>query len=227
MCGRYKQTSAYAELAELFGLVPKSTNSCPVPNGAARGPQEIIIAPGMVAPVLRAHGFTDMRWGFTPGWSKTDSGTDIINARSETLLEKPSFKKAFLQQRCLVPANGFYEWDKSRKPSLPYDIHFENNASFAFAAIWDQWKDRKTGEVKETFALVTRAATSAVAAVHARMPVIFRNINEMKKWLDITTPLPVVEQMFNNPPENLILTPVPRLTKAHLPEDSHQLALFR
>ena len=219
MCGRYKQTGAYAELAELFGLVL---------NGTAYDLQgaPAMIAPGMVLPALCDGGFAEMRWGFTPAWSKADSGTDIINARSETLLEKPSFKKAFESQRCLLPANGFYEWDRSQKPSLPYDIHLPNDAGFGLAGIWDQWTDAKTGEIKESFALVTRAATPAVAKVHARMPVILRNLSEYHRWLDATTPLAQLQELFNTPPLDLVLTPQPRSAKTDLPEDSRQMALF-
>jgi len=216
MCGRYKQTSAYTDLAELFGLVL---------NGIADD-LLVNIAPGMTVPVLCDGGFAPMRWGFTPGWAKADNGTDIINARSETLLEKPSFKQAFQQRRGILPANGFFEWDRSQKPSLPYDIHLPDNAAFGLAAIWDQWKDLGTGEIKESFCLITREATPAIAPVHHRMPVILRNISEYHRWLDGTTPLPQLQQLFNNPPQDLLLTPLPRDNKNDLPEDARQMALF-
>src|SRR5471030_1551286 len=121
MCGRYKQTSPLGSLAEIFGLIN-------VPELSAQG----VVAPGMAAAVICGDTLSFMTWGFVPAWSKEDLKTKIINARLETLAEKPSFRKA---KRCLVPADGFFEWDKAEKPSQAYDFHLPDNRPFAFAGL--------------------------------------------------------------------------------------------
>jgi len=217
MCGRYKQTGALAELKRILGL-----------DGGFDVDTDII-APGMLAPVIRHNTIAGLRWGFVPGWSTEDIGTKIINARAETLTEKPSFRQAFARQRCAIPANGFFEWDRAVKPSQPYDIHFENDAPFAFGGLWDTWRNPATGEVVESFAIVTRAATPDIAKVHDRMPVILRTRGAMNRWLSPETPLHAVLDVVAAPPEGLILTPCAPLTRAggsDLPEPDNQLALF-
>jgi putative SOS response-associated peptidase YedK len=168
MCGRYKQTSPFPTLAEAFGIAE-------MPAFDASG----VVAPGMKAPVIRGNNLSYMTWGFVPHWSKEDLKTKIINARLETLEDKPSFRKA---RRCIVPANGFFEWDKSFKPSKPVDFHLANDAPFAFAGLWDEWTDKTTGEVRETFCIVTTAAVAPVAAIHDRMPVILMTASARAAW---------------------------------------------
>lgn len=214
MCGRFKQTSALAELAELLGVVHHDI----APAG--------LCVPGMALPVLTAAGIRPARWGFTPHWAKMDTGTDIINARSETLGEKPLFKTAFKQGRCLIAANGFYEWDKSRKPAVPHDIHFEKDAAFAFAGIWDHWENRSTGETLESMAIVTRPANALLASLHPRMPVIFQNVDDMKLWLSADAPLPLLHQLFNNDAANGLIAEAQPRPANDLTEQTAQLALF-
>jgi len=203
MCGRYKQTSPFPTLAEAFGIAE-------MPGFEASG----VIAPGMKAPVIRGDMLSYMTWGFVPHWSKEDLRTKIINARLETLQEKPSFRKA---KRCLIPANGFFEWDKSFKPSKPVDFHLANDTPFAFAGLWDEWADKATGEVRETFCIVTTSAAPPVAGIHDRMPVILQSPSACAAWINMETFSPDV---------------IPLLTAAavfaHQDEEkkSAQLALF-
>jgi putative SOS response-associated peptidase YedK len=203
MCGRYKQTSPYPSLAEAFGIAE-------MPRFSPAG----VLAPGMRAPVIRDGALCLMTWGFVPHWSKEDMKTRIINARQETLAEKPAFRGA---KRCLVPANGFFEWDKSVKPSQPYQFHLAGDAPFAFAGLWDEWADPKTGEVRETFAIVTTAPVPLVATVHDRMPLILSSPDDLAAWLD----------MKNNAPS----APDLRMSPASFPanenrSDDRQMALF-
>ncbi|MDE1153402.1 MAG: SOS response-associated peptidase [Micavibrio sp.] len=217
MCGRYKQTGALAELKRILGL------------DGGFDVETDIIAPGMLAPVIRGGAIATLRWGFVPGWSREDIGTKIINARSESCAEKPSFRQAFMRQRCAIPANGFFEWDRSVKPSQPYDIHFENDAPFAFGGLWDRWQNPATGEAVESFAIVTRAATPEIAGVHDRMPVILRTRGALNRWLSAETALPVLSALIAAPPEGLLLAPCAPLRAAaghDLPEPDNQLALF-
>ena len=217
MCGRFKQTGALAQLTEILGIVGD------VATGIATH------APGTKISVIRGDKIETLRWGLTPRWAKKDALTSLINARAETIAEKPSFKDSFKSRRCVVPANGFFEWDRAQKPSQPYEIHFENDASFAIAALWDEWKNPGTGEVIESFALLTKAANETIAPIHDRMPVILRTPGAVKKWLAGDTPLPELHQLMAAESEGLMLTPVPlatRLPKGDLPEESPQGKLF-
>src|SRR5258708_3591699 len=114
------------------------------------------------------------RWGLVPGWAKdVKIGYKMINARSETILEKPSFRTAFKKRRCLIPADGFYEWKKEGKGKQPFHFGMKDDSLFAFAGIWEQWKS-SDGEaaVMETCAILTTTPNELVAGVHDRMPVI-------------------------------------------------------
>ncbi len=203
MCGRYKQISPFGTLAEVFGIAD-------MPGFEASG----IVAPGMKAPVIADGRLIYMTWGFVPHWSKEDLKTKIINARIETLEEKPSFRKA---KRCAIPANGFFEWDKSFKPSKPFDFHLANETPFAFAGLWDEWADPKTGEVRETFAIVTKAAEAPVAGIHDRMPVILTSARGRAAWNNM--------EKFTS--ESLVLLATPAaFARQDEAQKTAQLALF-
>lgn len=192
MCGRYKQTSPFATLAEAFGIAEMQGFQ---PAG--------VVAPGMRAPIIRNNGLAYMTWGFVPHWSQQDLKTKIINARLETLAEKPSFRNA---RRCLVPANGFFEWDKSFKPSKPIDFHLQEDAPLVFAGLWDSWTDRETGEVRETFAIVTMAAAPPVAGIHDRMPVIVATQETRRAWMNMENFIPdaAARSLMANPATSFI-----------------------
>ncbi len=113
-----------------------------------------------------------MRWGLVPSWSK--SGTTqslLINARSETIAEKPSFKAAYQRRRCLVPADGYYEWKRRGKANQPYYLQLEDEGVFYMAGIWETWHD-PAGNASESYAILTTQANDLVAKIHERMPVI-------------------------------------------------------
>ncbi len=119
-----------------------------------------------------------MRWGITPVWSERDRRPPLlINARSETLDRKPSFRDAFRRRRCLVPASGFYEWKRSEKPPRPYYISRQDGQAFAFAAIWQREPDTPA------CALLTQAALGSLCDIHQRMPVIL-SPEDYSSWLD-------------------------------------------
>ena len=216
MCGRFKQTGALAQLKEILRL--------PGEDVAPRG----VLSPGSKIPVIRGDKIETLLWGFTPRWASAEV-KPLINARSETLAEKPSFRDSFKSRRCAVPANGFFEWDRAQKPPAPYDIHFDNDASFAMAALWDEWKNPATGEVTEGFALVTKAANEKIATIHDRMPVILRTPGAVKKWLNTATPLAEINALMAGDSAGLILTPAAALARpanSDLPEDSGTADLF-
>jgi len=125
-----------------------------------------------------------MRWGLVPFWAKEASiGYKIINAKSETLTEKPSFRKPFKEKRCLVLADGFYEWEKTdKKNKVPYRFVLKNRQPFAFAGLWDVWKTPE-GDTLLSFTIITTRANELMERIHDRMPVILNEKDEAK-WLD-------------------------------------------
>ena len=126
-----------------------------------------------------------MRWGLVPFWAKEVSiGYKMINAKAETVSEKPSFRKPFKNKRCLVLADGFYEWKKpDKKNKIPFRFVLKNREPFAFAGLWDSWKDPNNGHELLTFTIITTSANELMSPIHDRMPVILHEKDE-SKWLD-------------------------------------------
>lgn len=149
-------------------------------------------------------------WGLIPYWIKDASGAREIrmktfNARSETLADKPSFRSSLNRKRCLVLANGFYEWQTADKNKIPYYIGLIQQPVFAMAGLFDQWSNRETGEVLNTFTVITTRANPMMEVIHntmKRMPVILSAENE-QRWLDISTE-PVISGIFEPFPEELM-----------------------
>ena len=123
------------------------------------------------------------RWGLIPFWAKDPNiGFKTINARSETAPSKPAFREAFRTRRCLVPADGFYEWQRSGKAKQPFHFGIGDDSLFAFAGLWDRWKD-PTGQVVESCSILTTTPNALLADVHNRMPAILSPEN-YDLWLD-------------------------------------------
>jgi putative SOS response-associated peptidase YedK len=131
-----------------------------------------------------------MEWGLIPSWVKDhekakDLRKDTPNARIETIFEKPSFRESAHKRHCLVPATGFFEWQHLNKKTYPYFIHLKDEEIFSFAGIWDEWTDKQSGEVKQTFSILTTDANPLMARIHnlkQRMPVILTKETE-QDWL--------------------------------------------
>ena len=173
MCGRYTNTRGAPELEREFKAINRLENSTPRYN----------IAPTQLAPVviqIKERVLENMRWGIIPIWAR-NSNSPIINARAESLMEKPTFKKAFLHQRCLIPADGFYEWIKQSKPKQPVRFLMEPEHLFAFAGIWAPTEN--TSSSHACFAIITTNANNLVKPVHDRMPAIIR-VDDYDQWLD-------------------------------------------
>jgi putative SOS response-associated peptidase YedK len=144
------------------------------------------IAPTQSMPVVVAHDgnreLEIMRWGLIPSWSKDPKTQSLlINARAETIQEKPSFRSSFKKRRCLVPADGFYEWTKRDSGKVPYWIHMTDEGLFAFAGIWSEWG--KGEDSLRSFSIITTEANSKLKSLHDRMPVIIGPEN-YAAWLD-------------------------------------------
>jgi putative SOS response-associated peptidase YedK len=180
MCGRYSLTTPVEALRRLFRFEQ-------LPNLAPR----YNIAPTQQAPVVRAAGagreIVMLRWGLVPAWAKEIAGAPLINARGESVAEKPSFRGAFAKRRCLVPADGFYEWPvRPDKVKQPWRIGRRDNAPFAMAGLWDAWRAPDGANV-ESFTIVTTAASGEIAPLHDRMPVILAT-SDHDLWLNATSP---------------------------------------
>jgi putative SOS response-associated peptidase YedK len=134
-----------------------------------------------------------MKWGLVPFWAKDPSiGFKMINARAETVAEKPSYRNSFRNKRCLILSDGFYEWQKAGKLSIPYYFQLENGAPFAFAGLWDDWQNNGVSSLPgipglTTCTLITTNANEDVSPVHPRMPVILTK-ETMWSWLEESDP---------------------------------------
>jgi putative SOS response-associated peptidase YedK len=175
MCGRYRLTHSHEELSEYFD---------------AKGEVEVAprynIAPSQPVIAIREHGgrrISTLRWGLIPSWAKDASiGFKTINARAESVTTTPSFREAFSSQRCLIPADGFYEWKKSGNAKQPYCFELADGKLFAFAGLWDRWTDPR-GETIESCTILTTRPNALLADVHDRMPVILRP-DDYGLWLN-------------------------------------------
>ena len=149
-------------------------------------PPRYNIAPTQSVPVIReasdgSRRLSMMRWGLVPSWAK-DIGDGLINSRSETINEKPSFRQAFRQRRCIVVASGFYEWSRVEGKKVPHYVKMIDVGPMPFAGIWEAWCS-PDGQVMESCAILTTSANAAVAPIHDRMPVILHP-DELGLWLD-------------------------------------------
>jgi len=183
MCGRYKQTTKAAELGAIFSAV---VDAAFVEDAAHLDRPRYNVAPTDRMPVVRAHdahrALRPARWGLIPMWAKDERiGSSLLNARSETVFEKPAFKDALHKRRCLVPMDGFYEWKTDGKLKQPYLFSFTDDRPFALAGLWATWKG-PAGPV-ESFTVLTTAANELVGTLHDRMPVIVDE-QDYDEWLD-------------------------------------------
>lgn len=151
-------------------------------------PPRYNIAPSQQIAVVRQQNggdreLTFLQWGLIPSWSKDPAiGYKMINVRSETVHEKPSFKQVFLARRCIIPASGFYEWEKVGKEKVPHYIHLRDGDVMSLAGLWERWKSPE-GKELETCTILTTAANSLIKNVHDRMPVILHRA-ESDIWLN-------------------------------------------
>lgn len=148
------------------------------------------IAPSLLIPTIRAidhqRTLSPMKWGLIPHWAKDrDIGLRTFNARVETLSQKPTFREAFRNKRCIIPATGFYEWQRQGEKKQPFFLRRQDGEPMAFAGLWDTWTDPASGEVVESCAIVTVAANEQVQAIHDRVPAILE-VEYFDRWLDPT-----------------------------------------
>jgi putative SOS response-associated peptidase YedK len=178
MCGRYRLSRSKELLAEHFNVEPDDDWE-PRYN----------IAPTQNVPVIRQHPDrpkrwgSQIRWGLIPAWAKDASiGFKMINARAETVATKPAYRDVLRKRRCLIPADGFYEWAKDGRAKTPFCFTMADNSTFAFAGIWDSWRNPQ-GQTVETCSIITTTPNALLADIHDRMPVILPD-DAYDLWLD-------------------------------------------
>lgn len=191
MCGRYGRRADKQRIAEWM-----QTHNTNVFDDSYLAPS-YNIAPQTFQPVVRLDAETGvrelarMRWGLVPFWAKdAKMAYSTINAKAETVATSPAFREAWKRRRCLIPADFFYEWKKlDAKAKRPYAISLRDGAMFAFAGLWDRWKDKATGQDLETYTIITTDANELIhgMAIHDRMPVILKPA-DYGRWLNTEDP---------------------------------------
>jgi putative SOS response-associated peptidase YedK len=206
MCGRYTITTPPDAMRVLFAF-EEQPNFPPRHNIAPTQPVPIVIRDG-----AKRH-FLLVRWGLVPSWAKEAPPSLLINARAETISEKPSFRGPFRHRRALMPADGFYEWKapgnakEGKGPKQPWLIRRRDRAPFAMAALWETWATAEGSEI-DSCAVVTCEANATLSPIHHRMPVILDE-KDWDTWLDPATPLKEAQALLRPAPDDLLdATPV-------------------
>ena len=208
MCGRYVLKSSPQRLREVFGIEGPDTAH------SETWRPHYNLAPQQDAPVVRClegqRRLDLLRWGLLPAWAKDPAlGSRLINARSETVADKPAFRSAFKSRRCIVPADGFYEWQQQPAGKQPFYIHRQNGELLAMAGLWEQWTS-PSGEQVPTFSILTMAANAWMQPLHERMPVILEG-DALDAWLDPATQPSQLQALFRPLPlDALTAYPVTR-----------------
>ena len=193
MCGRFSLTMPLEDVKERFEVeIPGDLYE---PRYNAAPGQNILLIP------QESPNKADFyRWGLVPSWAKDPKiGNKLINARAETVAQKPAFRNSFKRYRCLVPADGFYEWDKKSGTRLPYRFTFKDGRIFSFAGIYDHWKD-KNGDELRSFSIITTEANRPISQVHDRMPVILNQDDELH-WINPRLELDEAKKLLKPYPE--------------------------
>jgi putative SOS response-associated peptidase YedK len=162
-------------------------------------PPRFNIAPTQLIAVVRDRKIAQMRWGLIPQWSKTP--TPQINARSDTVANKPTFRDAYRNRRCLIPADGFFEWKQIGKSKQPYLFEFPDQRMFAFAGIWERWQDT------DTCAIITTDANELGIPIHDRMPVIL-DPHDYETWLNAQSDQQTLDWLLRPTAEGMTTYPV-------------------
>ena len=177
MCGRFAFYSPSEAAAALFGV----STSMEIPPRFNIAPTQYIAA--VREDPDKERELVMLRWGLVPFWAKDPSiGNRMINARAETVAEKPSYRAAFRHRRCVVLADGFYEWRRDNDTKTPYFISLASGGPFALAGLWESWTDKESGESLQTTTLITTEANEFMQSLHHRMPVVLQ-ADAAGEWL--------------------------------------------
>lgn len=207
MCGRYSQARAWSDLVRLYRI---TAHAAPL-----NLPARYNIAPTQDVPIVRlekeggGRELVTVRWGLVPFWAKDLAvGYKMINARAETVSEKPAFRRAFRQRRCLVVADGFYEWKKAEGTRQPYFITVAGDRLFAFAGLWERWTSPE-GERIDSCTIIVTEANAMLRPIHDRMPVIL-DAECFDEWLDTGRPIETAKALLKPYAGEMTLFPVSR-----------------
>lgn len=213
MCGRYTLSVPLSNLVDSFDVEPPDFEYPPRFN----------IAPTQDAPVIaqdqegRRMGL--LRWGLVPSWAKDPAmGSRMINARAETVAEKPAFRNAYRRRRCLVPADGFFEWkaneeqEGKKRTKVPHWIHREDGGVFGMAGLWERWIP-EGGDPIHTFTILTTGAVPGIRAIHPRMPVILPP-HSVHPWLNPDSDPDLLLSLLRPNPEGIVAHPVSLLVNS-------------
>ena len=177
MCGRYTTLTPRPTLEKRFAA---TFGEAPTPNYNAAPSQALPVITNAAPDQIQL-----VQWGLVPGWVRElKKAVKPINARAETLADKPSFRQLLQRRRCLVLADSFYEWQQTPAGKVPHRILLRDEQPFAFAGLWDEWLDRDSGEVLPTFTIVTTEPNELMARLHTRMPVLLAGRAAEQAWLD-------------------------------------------
>ena len=182
MCGRMTMRTGPSELATIFDAEVRDSDAW-----EELGPRYNVAPTQPITVVVQrddGRAIEEHRWGLVPSWAKSPAaGSRMINARAETVATSSAFRASFLRRRCIIPADGFYEWRRDGRAKQPFLIHTPNDEPLAFAGLWAPWRDPSTGEWLISAAVVTTAANEKVGQLHNRMPAILGN-EEWRLWID-------------------------------------------
>ena len=181
MCGRFTNKAKPEEIENEFKVGKINPKLFATPRFNIAPTQIILVALELEGERI----ISNLKWGLIPSWAKDGSiGSKMINARAETLAEKPSFKNAFKSRRCIIPASGFYEWQKQAKGAKqPFYFYLKDKDVFGFAGLYEEWLDKESGELVETCTIITTEANKVLEPIHERMPVILKP-KDYDQWLD-------------------------------------------
>ncbi len=178
MCGRYSLFADFREIEERFGEATFEEDEYEESYNIA--PSQMVLSV-INDGVKNRLGY--LKWGLVPSWAKDSKvGFKMINARAETVHEKPSFREAFKKKRCLIVADSFYEWKRTEDQKVPMRIKMKNNELFAMAGLWESWKS-PSGELVHTCTILTTEPNDLMSTIHDRMPVILKRADE-QSWLN-------------------------------------------
>jgi putative SOS response-associated peptidase YedK len=211
MCGRYRRTTREEELARIYHIPIPTQPDLPISYNIAPSQEVLAIR---YNPETKQRSLDSLRWGLVPYWAKDEKiGFKTINARAETVDSAHSFRNAFKKRRCLIPADGFYEWKKVIGGKIPYSIGMKDDSPFVFAGLWEGWQNPETDEWLGSCTIITGEPNELVAEIHTRMPVMLPP-ETYDPWLfgdagkEVLRPFPAKEMKISristrvNKPEN-------------------------
>ncbi len=231
MCGRYSVAVSPEEISEAFEAPVSGPVASPRWNVAPTQDAPVVLVDGEGRRSLRS-----LRWGLVPHWAETRAGPLRINARSESAATNGAFREAFARRRCLVPADGFYEWRKIGARKQPFWIHHQRGGLLGLAGLWERWCERG-GEPLETFTILTTLPNAVVAPLHSRMPVVLPP-GAWSVWLDPAASIARLVPLLAPAPDDLLaaraVSPLmsrgdvddPRCIEALVQEPSELIDLF-